>query len=62
MREIELEAGINRGTLSQIERGKLLPAEDQIPAIEAAYGAPVHKWYPDFVLAAVVREVEEAAA
>lgn len=62
MREVEAEAGIHRGTLSMIERGRLLPTEAQIPQLEAAYEAPLHEWYPPFVLAAVAREVEDEAA
>jgi transcriptional regulator with XRE-family HTH domain len=62
MREIEKLAGIHRGTLSMIERGKLLPTEEQIEALERAYGVPLHEMYPAFVLAAVQREAEDEAA
>lgn len=50
VRELETLSGINRGTLSQIERGRLLPLDEHIPALERAYGKPAHTWYPDHVL------------
>lgn len=51
--------GINRGTLSMIELGRLLPKDDQVEALEQAYGAPAHQWYGSRTLLAV--EDDEAA-
>lgn len=37
--------GIERGTLSRIERGCQLPADDQVAKLELAYG-PMETWWP----------------
>jgi transcriptional regulator with XRE-family HTH domain len=62
LRDIENESGVHRGTLSGLERGQELPLEKHIPALERAYGAEVHFWYPPFVLAAISRDVDEEHA
>jgi transcriptional regulator with XRE-family HTH domain len=33
------------GVLSLIERGRMLPADDQLEAIAAAYGEDIESWY-----------------
>lgn len=48
--ELEAETGINRGSLSQIESGRMLPHDKWLPALEAAYGAPKTAWYEPEVL------------
>jgi transcriptional regulator with XRE-family HTH domain len=56
--EIQGASGINRGTLSQIERGLMLPLDRQIEALERAYGAPAEQWYSR----AGLRAIQEDAA
>jgi hypothetical protein len=36
---------ISRTDLSKVELGRLLPKDDWVPALEAAYGAPESSWY-----------------
>lgn len=43
--EMARQTGVSAGILSQIERGRMLPTDAQVPALEAAYGAPAHGWY-----------------
>ena len=45
LRDLAEDARINRGTLSLIERGRLLPADKQIESLERAYGRPIGEWY-----------------
>ena len=52
---VQQATGINRGTLSQLERGERLPRPAQVAGLERAYG-PRERWYAVEVLA------EEAAA
>lgn len=56
MTEVAKVAGINLGALSRIEQGVAFPKDEQIPALEAAYGAMVTDWYPPIVLLAVEME------
>lgn len=58
LRDIEHRAGVSPGVLSQIERGVMLPADRQLAALEAAYGAPLHDWYSPRVLV-VLQEDEQ---
>lgn len=53
LREIAEQAGMNPGDISRIEAGLQVPRDDQIPRLEAAYGAPVTDWYPPMVLLAL---------
>ena len=53
MRSIAELADINAGELSRIEQGTALPRDEDIPALERAYGMPVTSWYPAPVLLAV---------
>jgi transcriptional regulator with XRE-family HTH domain len=49
--ELEAETGINRGTLSHLERGRQLPLDKHVPDLERAYGAPRTEWYdPELLL------------
>lgn len=57
--EIQEASGINRGTLSQIERGIMLPLDRQVASLEAAYGARVEAWYTPRGLLAI--QEDEAA-
>ena len=57
--EVAEVAGIHRGTLSLIERGRLLPTEEQIPKLELAYGRSIEKLYSPLALRAV--QEDEAA-
>jgi transcriptional regulator with XRE-family HTH domain len=45
IRQIEATSGINRGVLSRIEHGRLLPEDELVPVLEAVYGAPACEWY-----------------
>jgi transcriptional regulator with XRE-family HTH domain len=57
--ELARESGVAAAYLSQIERGRLIPTEEQIVGLERGYGAPLHEMYPAFVLAACAREYDE---
>jgi transcriptional regulator with XRE-family HTH domain len=50
LRETAERAGVNRGVLSSIERGRMLPSDDQVPGLEKAYGAAAATWYSPEVL------------
>ena len=45
IRDFAEQTGVHRGTLSMIELGRLLPTDEQIPLLEAAYGVPFEDWY-----------------
>ena len=53
LRDIADQAGVNRGTLSMIELGRMLPKDEQIPGLEHAYGRPVEDFYSPRVLLAL---------
>jgi transcriptional regulator with XRE-family HTH domain len=59
LQDIADVAGVNRGALSDIERGFRLPHEDWVERLEEAYGEPPERWYPDFVLLTIERSGEE---
>ena len=59
IRDIAETSGINRGTLSMLELGRMLPKDDQIPALERAYGKPIQEWYPPQVLLAITVDDQE---
>lgn len=50
MDELPDRSGLSRGRLSEIEQGRLFPRDDQRLMLEAAYGAPVGKWYEPALL------------
>ena len=54
-------AGINKGTLSMIERGRMLPKDAWIEAMENAYGVPFEEWYPALTVRALELDEEEPA-
>lgn len=60
--ERTVEAGhpVAGGILSMIERGIVLPTDDQVPAIEHAYGAPVTDWYDARTLLALQADGDDA--
>ncbi len=45
IRKAEELTGVPRGTLSQIERGRVIPTDDQAAAIERVYGVDRHDFY-----------------
>lgn len=59
LRSVALAAEVNAGQLSEIEQGRRLPKDDEIPRLIQAYGASFTKWYPPLVLVAL--EVEDDA-
>lgn len=56
---ITARSGVSQADLSRIERGRMVPADDQIPQLEEAYGQPRHLWWPPEVL--VVLQDDEGA-
>jgi hypothetical protein len=56
IREMEDATGINRGTLSLIEVGRLLPTDGQVEPIERAYGLNFEFWYSRAALVAIVED------
>lgn len=60
LRDIAEASGVDRGTLSRIERGQQLPTgEEQLEKIEAAYGSPVEDWYSRRALLALQEELDD---
>jgi transcriptional regulator with XRE-family HTH domain len=45
IRDVEARTGISRGYLSHLERGRLLPRDEWVDALEAVYEAPSSSWY-----------------
>ena len=50
LRDLQEATGINRGLLSQMERGTLLPEPKHLTALSYALGVPVESWRIRFVL------------
>lgn len=61
IREISEAAGLNRGMLSSIERGRALPTDKWLEPLERAYGAPRTQWWPPEVLLVLEYDNELAA-
>jgi transcriptional regulator with XRE-family HTH domain len=40
------QSGVSKGQLSQIEQGRSLPRDRDVPLLERAYGHPRSEWYP----------------
>lgn len=53
--EVEDLIGVNRAVLSQIETGRMLPADKFVPQLELAYGPP-SDWYEPAVLLLIQRD------
>lgn len=53
--DVEDLTGISRGTLSQIETGRALPADRHVPQLELAYGPPA-AWYEPAILYLLQRD------
>ena len=60
LRQIAEACGVNRGTLSSIERGHTTPKDEWIDAMEAAYGAPFADWYPPLAVRVLELDLEDA--
>lgn len=58
LRDVADVAGVNRGLLSDLERGRRLAPDRLVRALEQAYGAPPHAWYPPEVLLVIQRDEE----
>ena len=56
LRDMAGDTKIDRGTLSQIERGLRFATDAQAPAIERVYGAPRRDWYPRELLVELERD------
>lgn len=52
-------SGVGAASLSQIERGVMLPSDRQLAAIEEAYGAEITEWYSARVLVAIEADPED---
>lgn len=50
LRDLQEATGINRGLLSQMERGRLIPEPEHLAALSHALGVPVESWRIRFVL------------
>jgi transcriptional regulator with XRE-family HTH domain len=59
LRTLADRAGINAGELSRIEAGYAIPRDEDVPALESAYGAPITDFYHPLVLVAL--EFDDAA-
>jgi transcriptional regulator with XRE-family HTH domain len=46
LQELAGRAGVSKGQLSQIEQGRSLPRDRDVPLLERAYGQPRSEWYP----------------
>lgn len=53
LREMARTADVPPGELSLIEQGQRLPRDSDVPALEAAYGAPLTSWYHPLALVAM---------
>lgn len=62
IREAEEATGISRATLSQIERVRRLPSDDQADVLEAVYAKPRTHWYGRDGLLALQSDAEAVAA
>ncbi|MEZ5101207.1 MAG: helix-turn-helix transcriptional regulator [Thermoleophilia bacterium] len=58
LRDVAETAGVNRGLLSDLERGRRLAPDRIVRALEVAYGQPAHAWYPPEVLLVIQRDEE----
>lgn len=58
LRDVAEQAAVNRGLLSDLERGRRLAPDRLVAALELAYGAPAHAWYPPEVLLVIQRDEE----
>jgi transcriptional regulator with XRE-family HTH domain len=58
LRDVERMTGIARTDLSKVERGRMLPRDEWLEALEQAYGADRLTWYvpPSGAIAGVVIE------
>src|SRR3990167_5148507 len=50
--------GVARGEISQLERGHLIPRDDQVARLEPVYGPPAG-WYPRGLLQALAPDLDE---
>lgn len=57
--EVEDLTGVNRAVLSQIETGRMLPADKHVGQLELAYG-PAAGWYDAEVLLLIQRDGEDS--
>jgi transcriptional regulator with XRE-family HTH domain len=53
LREIATASGVAIPTLSQLERGRLLPRDREIEPLERAYGVPFEAWFSPRTLTAM---------
>jgi transcriptional regulator with XRE-family HTH domain len=64
IRDLEAMTGIAGTDLSKVERGRLLPRDEWISALEQAYGAPRSTWYvpPAGTIVGVVIKTDASAS
>jgi transcriptional regulator with XRE-family HTH domain len=59
LRDIAEQSGVSAGTLSQLERGVMLPLDRQIGPLEIAYGQTIDTWYHPTALLAMQADPED---
>ena len=59
IRRLAIATGVNRGTLSMVDRGRMLPRDEWIEPMEDAYGAPFADWYPALAVRCLELDEEE---
>lgn len=62
LKEIAAGSGVSMSVLSQLERGRMVPTDQEVTALEREYGQPVESWYPPRTLVAFEGDLEDEAA
>lgn len=56
LRVLAVASGVDKGSLSRIERGVALPTDAQVPGLQRAYGVAAHHWYEPAALLAIQQD------
>jgi transcriptional regulator with XRE-family HTH domain len=62
LKEIAAGSGVSMSVLSQLERGRMVPTDHEVAALEREYGKAIEFWYPPRTLIAFEQDVEDEAA